>query len=90
MNAPLNGLKPLALMKLALSPADETQVLAPSGPHFFAVKRLQILAEVCQETVPTCQRRPLRQLLELLSFELGNIATELLLEDDTTLIGGTN
>lgn len=75
--------------------ATETKILdpskfAPCGPHAFACKRLSILSELCREMSWTNQPRPIKETLELLSFELENIELELFLEDETSQLGSTN
>jgi hypothetical protein len=62
----------------------------PKGPHAFACKRLSILSELCLEMSGTNPPRPVKETLELLSFELENIELELVLEDKTARIGGVN
>lgn len=69
---------------------DEPQILPPSGSHAFACRRLSILSELCREMSWTNPARPIKETLELLSFELENIESELFLEDSTALLGANN
>jgi len=67
---------------------QHTNAFAPK--HAFACKRLSILSELCREMSWTNPPRPIKETLELLSFELENIDIELFLEDETRQLGRNN